>query len=62
MPDISMCENITCPLKSTCYRFTAVPNDYQTYGSFEPIVDKETSKVYCDYYWKDYNTNAEGDE
>jgi hypothetical protein len=41
MPDISMCENISCPLKESCYRYTATPDEYrQTYGEFEyKIVD-----------------------
>lgn len=31
MPDICMCRNKKCPLKSKCYRFMAVPNQMQTY-------------------------------
>lgn len=37
MPDISMCGNMKCPSKETCYRFKAVPNPYrQSYMKFEP--------------------------
>lgn len=36
MPDISMCRNHLCKLKSTCYRYTAIPNPYrQSYSDFE---------------------------
>ena len=46
MPDISMCLNITCPLKETCYRFKATPNEYkQSYAGFKPKEDGT-----CDYY------------
>ena len=47
MPDISMCENQTCPLKSTCYRFNATPSSYQSYADFKPNKDGV-----CDAYWK----------
>lgn len=38
MPDISMCANYNCPLKSKCYRYLAKPDDsgYQTYADFNP--------------------------
>lgn len=52
MPDISMCMNIHCPLKETCYRFTAKPSEYrQAYSDFAPKITKE-GKVECEYYWK----------
>ena len=36
MPDISMCRNETCPLKKSCYRYMAKPNEFrQAYSSFE---------------------------
>ena len=36
MPDISLCENNTCPSRKSCYRYTAEPNPYrQTYSLFE---------------------------
>jgi len=46
MPDISMCENQTCPLKETCYRFKAIPNTHQSYADFKP-----DEKGKCDYYY-----------
>ena len=47
MPDISMCANVHCKLKETCYRFTATPSSYQSYGGFTTDENGE-----CDYYWK----------
>lgn len=48
MPDISMCKNTECPLKDTCYRFTATPSEpVQSYSDF-----KYDEKKGCDYYWK----------
>jgi hypothetical protein len=31
MSDITMCEGIDCPIRSHCYRFKAIPEDYQHY-------------------------------
>lgn len=56
MPDIAMCTNKKCPLRKSCYRFTARPNgEWQDYGSFNPRTipfDKryETEKVTCDFF------------
>jgi hypothetical protein len=48
MPDISLCENNTCPSRKSCYRYTATPNPYrQTYGLF----DVEKGKDKCSSYW-----------
>lgn len=48
MPDIAMCEGGDCPIKETCYRFTAKPSAYrQSYFSVPPIKDGE-----CSHYWK----------
>jgi hypothetical protein len=35
MPDITMCDNEYCPLSKECYRFCAVPSEYQSYSTFE---------------------------
>ena len=42
-----MCDNLTCPLKETCYRFKAVPSEYQAYANFELDDDGK-----CDYFIK----------
>lgn len=47
MADISMCRNIFCPSRHTCYRFTAESDIYQTYGSFTVLEGEDK----CDYYW-----------
>lgn len=53
MPDISMCKNMHCPLKETCYRFTASPSIYgQSYSDFAPRITKK-GEAKCEYYWKD---------
>ena len=47
MPDISMCNNQTCPSKDTCYRFKAKPNEY--YQSYTTYVVPE-GKDKCEHY------------
>ena len=44
MPDISMCRNRECVMRETCFRYRAVPSEYQSYGRFLP--DGEDG--YCD--------------
>jgi hypothetical protein len=37
MPDMSLCANDKCPLKTGCYRYRAVPNGmWQSWTFFEP--------------------------
>jgi len=59
MPDITMCtgknvNNITCPRKDTCYRYTATPSQYrQSYFVTAPLIDNKTAgTVECDYHYK----------
>ena len=48
MPDISKCDNKSCPSKDSCYRFTSMDSPFwQSYGGFQ--YDEETGK--CDHYW-----------
>ena len=56
MPDISMCLNIDCPIRSDCYRYTAKPDEYQTYSKFE-FIESDT-KIGCNYFW--YNGGVLG--
>lgn len=50
MPDISMCQNKTCPLNQKCYRFKATPSSHwQAYANFTPVVDP-TGKTVCNHY------------
>lgn len=48
MSDITKCNNEECPLKESCYRFTAPTEKYQSYANF-PYDDN------CDYYWNANN-------
>lgn len=45
MPDISKCANNDCPLKSKCYRFRVLPDEYQSYADFKPVNGT------CDSFW-----------
>jgi hypothetical protein len=45
MADIDKCIGTDCPYKETCYRYTATPNEYQSYLN-PPIKDGK-----CDMYW-----------
>jgi hypothetical protein len=57
MADIEMCKGTDCPLKETCYRFTAKPNEFmQSYSTAVPY-NKETNT--CTEYW---NTNEQKNE
>jgi len=56
MPDISMCSSNTCPLKDSCYRFTATPSPFrQSYADFK--YDEQTGK--CDHYWNNQQYKKE---
>jgi hypothetical protein len=49
MPDITMCSGDNCPAKETCYRFTAIPNEWrQSYFMEAPIKGDNT----CEYFMK----------
>ena len=48
MPDITMCKGKECPIKDTCYRYTAKASDYQSYFSEIPY---DFKKKECDNYW-----------
>ena len=50
MADITKCKGTNCPLKETCYRFTAIANEYrQSYFAEVPLKEDNT----CDDYWED---------
>ena len=55
MADITKCGDKECPLKESCYRYTAPTNEYgQSYFVDSPrVIHKdETVPVECDYYWE----------
>ncbi len=47
MPDIALCRGTGCPLKEGCYRFTAKPDELQSYFAIVPVKFDGT----CRYYW-----------
>jgi hypothetical protein len=47
MADISMCRDVHCPSKDYCYRFTATPGTWQSYGGFNREEDADN----CDMFW-----------
>jgi len=48
MTDITKCEGTGCPLKDTCYRYTAPTNEYyQSFFIEVPYDGKE-----CSHHWK----------
>ena len=49
MADISMCLGKGCPLRDTCYRHTAKPNEYrQAYFVSAPVkFDDEGKNAHC---------------
>lgn len=53
MADISMCMGLGCEKKSTCYRYTATPNEYrQSYFMNVPVKVADGKQV-CEHYWND---------
>lgn len=49
MVDISMCSRRDCKDKQTCFRYLAMPDEYQSYV----MVDiQEPSKDNCELYWR----------
>ena len=47
MSDISKCEDIHCPSKEYCYRFTAPSGMRQSYGVFNRELDADN----CDMFY-----------
>jgi hypothetical protein len=55
MPDITMCKGDGCPMKETCYCFTANPSEFrQSYFMNAPIKEDNT----CEYYWPNEKQNG----
>jgi hypothetical protein len=46
MADITKCKGDGCPVKGTCYRFTAMAGMLQSFFVQSPIKDGE-----CEMYW-----------
>ena len=52
MADITMCSGKDCPLKESCYRFTATPSEFRQSYFFQPPVIKG-EEISCEMYWGD---------
>ena len=54
MADICMCDDDTCRLKDTCYRYKAIPCPYRQFYFETPPRDykEDDEEETCDYYWE----------
>ena len=55
MPDLTMCVNDICPLRSKCYRYRAVPDDLrQSFSKFKPKTyrDEKHTTIRCLQFWE----------
>jgi hypothetical protein len=52
MPDITMCDGHKCPLRFSCYRFTATPNDFRQAYFTEPPYVMHRDTAICSSYWE----------
>jgi hypothetical protein len=43
--DITICSNVLCPKRMTCYRWVALPGLIQSYSKF-PTCDEEHGYIY----------------
>lgn len=50
MPDITMCKGDDCPFKEKCHRYTAEPEEYQSYFLVPPFTI-ENGKPDCEMFW-----------
>ena len=52
MCDITMCCNRDCPIRNKCYRYRAVPDDYQSFAFFKYQPISDTNDEECEYFWR----------
>lgn len=45
MSEITMCNNENCPKKNECYRYLAIPDEYQMYANFQ-------YNGQCEQFWQ----------
>jgi hypothetical protein len=50
MPDITMCTGEGCPLRKTCYRYTATPTPRRQAYFAAPTVEVIDGHAHCVYY------------
>lgn len=58
MADITMCENHKCYVKEKCYRYQAIPSEYQSYSYF----DYDDSQGNCFWEFKNDTINKQSDK
>ncbi len=51
MADITMCSGVGCPMRDTCYRYTAPVGMRQSYF-MEPPIRQKVDGYDCSHYWK----------
>lgn len=51
MADITLCPGTDCPIKESCYRFTAPASEYRQSYFFQPPGKTEDGKFTCEMYW-----------
>lgn len=47
MADISKCNDVFCPSKDRCYRYTVPSGMWQSYTNF----DRDSDADNCNYFW-----------
>ena len=52
MPDISKCPGTDCPMRDSCYRYTAESNGlWQAYFTKAPVELDWDGRMVCEYHW-----------
>lgn len=53
MPDITMCVNSKCPVREWCYRYRAIPSQWQSFCRYEPRSYRDVGTItdQCDRAW-----------
>ena len=62
MADITMCDNQECRFRATCYRFRAIPSDYQSYAIFNEGESDNPDEVTCEHYIEFINHTRQADK
>lgn len=49
MTDISKCNNKSCPIRKTCYRYVAPADQWQSWARWEYL--RVGGEIQCNGYW-----------
>lgn len=52
MADITKCKGKGCPIKKTCYRFTATESEFRQAWLLGTPVEEIDGKFECAFYWE----------